>query len=229
MAAVSGLLLFHLARDVGRRPLYEDEAITGLIAMRPLREVLDTVVVDRGGAPIHFVLAHLVFSFDASYAALRWLSVLLAVASVPLCFDLGRRLGGLWAGLVAAAVVASSTALAIYGSFGRMYALFVFVAALFGVLFVRALDRPTTGTVAAASAAGWLLPAVHPYGADPGVRGARRRRGALAPPLARDRDSGGGRRGRGGSPRARRPAARRARLGRRRRLARARLARRSLG
>jgi hypothetical protein len=135
--------------------------------MRPLREVLDTVVLDRGGAPVHFVLAHLTFSLDASYASLRWLSVVLAVASVPLTFELGRRLAGLWAGLVAAAVVASSTALAIYGSFGRMYALFVFVAALFGVLFVRALDRPTTSTVAAASAAGWLLPAVHPYGAIP--------------------------------------------------------------
>ena len=54
-----------------------------------------------------------------------------ALAAVPLCFDLGRRLGGLGAGVVAAVVVASSTALAVYGSFGRMYALFVFVAALF--------------------------------------------------------------------------------------------------
>jgi Dolichyl-phosphate-mannose-protein mannosyltransferase len=135
--------------------------------MRPLREVLDTVVLDRGGAPAHFVLAHIAFGLDTSYEALRWLSVLFAVASVPLCFDLGRRLGGTWAGVVAASVAASSTALAVYGSFGRMYALLVFAAALFADLFVRALDRPTTGTVTAAAAAGWLLPAVHPYGAIP--------------------------------------------------------------
>jgi hypothetical protein len=31
-------------------------------------------------------------------------------------------------------------------------------------LFVRCVQRPTTGTVAAASAGAWLLPAVHPYG-----------------------------------------------------------------
>jgi len=45
-----------------------------------------------------------------------------------------------------------------------MYALFAFAAALAVDLFVRCVQRPTTGTVAAASAAAWLLPAVHPYG-----------------------------------------------------------------
>jgi Dolichyl-phosphate-mannose-protein mannosyltransferase len=135
--------------------------------MRPLGEVLETVLVDRGGAPLHFVLAHLAISVDASAEALRWLSVLAALAAVPLCFDLARRLGGLAAGVVAAAVAASSTALAVYGTFGRMYALFVFVAALFCDLFVRALQVRSRGAVAAAAFAGWLLPAVHPYGAIP--------------------------------------------------------------
>ena len=137
--------------------------------MRPLGEVLDTVVLDRGGAPLHFVLAHSVFWLDASADALRWLSVACAVAAVPLCFDLGRRLGGPLAGIVAAAVAASSTALAVYGSFGRMYALFVVVAALAADLFVRALRRRTRGAVIAAAAAAWLLPAVHPYGLIPAL------------------------------------------------------------
>jgi hypothetical protein len=135
--------------------------------MRPLPEVLDTVLLDRGGAPLHFVLTHGVFWFDASAEALRWLSVVFAVAAVPLCFDLGRRLGGLGAGVIAAVVVASSTALAVYGSFGRMYALYVFVAALAADLFVRALHLRTERAVAAAAASAWLLPAVHPYGAIP--------------------------------------------------------------
>lgn len=137
--------------------------------MRPLGEVLDTVVLDRGGAPLHFVLAHGVFWVDASAGALRWLSVACALAAVPLCFDLGRRLGGASAGIVAAAVVASSTALAVYGSFGRMYALFVLVAALAADLFVRAVQLRTRGAVIAAAAAAWLLPAVHPYGLIPAL------------------------------------------------------------
>ena len=160
-------MLSRLAPDVKGKPYYEDEAIAGLIAMRPLDEVLETVLLDRGGAPLHFVLAHGAFWIDPSADALRWLSVLAAVAAVPLCFDLARRLGGREAGVVAAAVAGSSTALAVYGSFGRMYALFVFAAALFADLFVRALQLRTTSAVAAAAAAGWLLPAVHPYGLIP--------------------------------------------------------------
>jgi hypothetical protein len=135
--------------------------------MRPLGEVLETVLLDRGGAPLHFVLAHAAFWLDPSAEALRWLSVGAALGAVPLCFDVARRLDGVGAGIVAAAVAASSTALGIYGSFGRMYALFVFVAALFADLFVRALQVRTTSAVAAAAAAGWLLPAAHPYGAIP--------------------------------------------------------------
>jgi Dolichyl-phosphate-mannose-protein mannosyltransferase len=160
-------LLYRLAPDVKGKPYYEDEAIAGLIAMRPLGEVLETVVIDRGGAPLHFVLAHGAFWIDPSADALRWLSVLAAVAAVPLCYDLARRLGGREAGVVAAAVAASSTALAVYGSFGRMYALFVFAAALFADLLVRALQLRTTSAVTAAAAAGWVLPAVHPYGVIP--------------------------------------------------------------
>ena len=128
-------------------------------------------MVDRGGAPLHFVLAHAVFWVDTSAEALRWLSVLAALAAVPLCFDVARRLGGVGAGVVAAAIAASSTALSVYGSFGRMYALFVLVAALFADLFVRALHLRTRNAVAAAAAAGWLLPAVHPYGAFPAMVG----------------------------------------------------------
>jgi mannosyltransferase len=167
VGALLASLLYRLQPDVKGKPLYEDEAIAGLIAMRPLPEVLETVLLDRGGAPLHFVLAHVVFWVDTSAEALRWLSVLFALGTIPLCFELGRRLGGAAAGVVAAAVAASSTALAVYGSFGRMYALFAFVAALFGLLYVRALEVRTTGAVAAAAAAGWLLAATHPYGAIP--------------------------------------------------------------
>ena len=169
VVASCGFLLYRLEPDVEGKPLYEDEAIGGLIAMRPLGEVLETVLVDRGGAPLHFVLAHAAFWVDASADTLRWLSVLAALAAVPLCFDLARRLGGVGAGVVAAAVAASSTALTIYGSFGRMYALLVLVAALFFDLFVRALQVRTRGAVATAAAAGWFLVAVHPYGVVPAL------------------------------------------------------------
>ena len=157
-------LLVELVPDVRSKPLFEDEAVSGLISARPFGELIATTMWDRGGSPLHFVLVHLAFLFDSSPEALRWISVVFAVAAVALCYDLGRRLDGRVAGVAAAIVAAASGMLAVYGSFGRMYALFAFAAALAVDLFVRCLQRPTTVTVAAASAAAWLLPAVHPYG-----------------------------------------------------------------
>jgi hypothetical protein len=151
--------------DVAEKPLFEDEAVAGLVAARPLGELLGTVMWDRGGAPLHFVVAHAGFSLGGDWETLRWLSVAAALASVPVCFDLGRRLGGPPAGAVAALVAASSTVLGIYGSFGRMYALLVLAGAVAFDLFVRAVDLRTPRAAAVAAAGAWLLPAVHPYGA----------------------------------------------------------------
>jgi Dolichyl-phosphate-mannose-protein mannosyltransferase len=160
----AAFLLARLVPDIQGKPLFEDEAVSGLISARPLWEVLVTTMWDRGGAPGHFVLVHVAFLLDASPEALRWLSVVFAMATVVLCYDLGRRLDGPICGVVAGIVAACSGMLAVYGTFGRMYTVFVFAGALAADLFVRALDLRTAGAAAAAAAGAWLLPAVHPYG-----------------------------------------------------------------
>jgi hypothetical protein len=162
--AAGVLLLSRLAPDVHGKPLFEDEAIVGQISVHGVVSVVRTVVWDRGGAPLHFVLAHVVLSAAGSAAALRWLSVVAAVATVPVAFDLGRRVGGREVGALAAVVCASSGLLSVVGSFGRMYALYALAGALACDLFVRAAQRPTRGSLALAAWAAWLLPATHPYG-----------------------------------------------------------------
>ena len=164
VVAAAASLLARLAPDVHGKPLFEDEAVAGLIGARSVREIVVTILWDRGGAPLHFLLARLAFVFDTSAWSLRWLSVVFAVATIPLCYDLGRRLGGRLTGIATAVVTAGSGMLAVYGSFGRMYALFALVAALAADLFVRALELRTSRAAALAAAAAWLLPAVHPYG-----------------------------------------------------------------
>jgi hypothetical protein len=164
VAGAAVFLLVRLAPDVHGKPLFEDEAVAGLIGARPPWEILVTTLWDRGGAPLHFLLVHIAFLFDSSSEALRWLSIVFALATVAVCYDLGRRLEGPVAGLTAAIVAACSGMLAVYGSFGRMYALLAFAAALAADLFVRAVNLRTTGAAAAAAGAAWLLPAVHPYG-----------------------------------------------------------------
>jgi hypothetical protein len=167
LAGLTTFLFVRLLPDVAGKPFHEDEAVAGLISARPLGDVLHTVVLDRGGAPLHFVLAHVALSIQGSPDTLRWLSVVFALATVPLCYDLARRLAGRVAGLTAASLAATSQLLAVYGTFGRMYSLFACASALAADLFVRALDRRDRRGVLAAAAASLLPLAVHPFGVFP--------------------------------------------------------------
>jgi Dolichyl-phosphate-mannose-protein mannosyltransferase len=164
LAGLTTFLFVRLLPGVSGKPLHEDEAVAGLISARPLGDVLHTVVLDRGGAPLHFLLAHVALSIDDTPDALRWLSVVFALATVPLCYDLARRLAGRTAGVTAAAFAATSQLLAVYGTFGRMYSLFACASALAADLFVRALDRPDRRTALAAAASALVPLAVHPFG-----------------------------------------------------------------
>ena len=165
LAASLAFLVARLVPDVAGKPWQEDEAVAGLISARPFAELLHTVVLDRGGAPLHFVLAHTAFALDGSPRTLRWLSLAFALAAIPVCYDLARRVAGEFAGMTAAALAATSQLLAVYGTFGRMYSLFAFAGALSLDLFVRALDRPGRSTIAVAAAAAFLPLVVHPFGA----------------------------------------------------------------
>src|SRR5438093_13386801 len=81
LAASAAYLFARAAPDVTRKPWHEDEAVAGLISARPFGEVLHTVLLDRGGAPLHFVFAHAAFALDGSPQTLRWLSLVFALAT----------------------------------------------------------------------------------------------------------------------------------------------------
>jgi hypothetical protein len=130
LIGLTALLCARLVPDIAGKPFHEDEAVAGLISARPLGDLLHTVVLDRGGAPLHFLLAHVALAIDTTPESLRWLSLVFALATVPLCYDLTRRLAGRSAGLIAAALVATSQLLLVYGTFGRMYSLFACASAL---------------------------------------------------------------------------------------------------
>jgi dolichyl-phosphate-mannose-protein mannosyltransferase len=111
------------------------------------------------------LLAHVALAIDTTPESVRWLSLVFALATVPLCYDLARRIAGPFAALTAAALAATSQLLLIYGTFGRMYSLFAFASALAADLFVRALERRQRSDVLAAAAAALVPLAVHPFGA----------------------------------------------------------------
>src|SRR5262245_14321535 len=82
VASAIAVLLVRLIPDVSGKPLFDDEVVAGLTAVHPLGELLDIVLFDRGGAPLHFLFAHFALAVSPSPEALRWLSVVFAVATV---------------------------------------------------------------------------------------------------------------------------------------------------
>jgi hypothetical protein len=159
-----GVLLYRLLPDVRGLPYHSDEAVSGLVAVRPFGEMLDIVVNERGGPPLHYLLAHFSLAIETSPTALRALSVAAALVAVPVIYDLGRRLGGPVAGGGAVLVAVLSPFMDIYGTFGRPYALFILISALALDLFVRALETRTLPAAALAALAAVLATATHTYG-----------------------------------------------------------------
>jgi hypothetical protein len=125
-AVVAGVLGWLL----GLWPPHEDEALALFVGRGSLGDVLHTVVAERGGAPLHFLLAWGVVQLGGGLTALRLVSLVFAVASVPLMALLGARLADRTTGVVAAAFASASWVFLFHGIFGRMYSLFLFTSLL---------------------------------------------------------------------------------------------------
>jgi Dolichyl-phosphate-mannose-protein mannosyltransferase len=163
-AITAGAGLFLLLR-LTVWPPHEDETLVFFVSRRPLGELLETVLGDRGGAPLHFVLAHLALLVDESLTALRALSAVLAVASIPLIAALVARLIDRRTALLAALLSAASWMLLFHGVYARMYGLFLFTSVLSFLLLVRAVERGSVWRWTAWAAASLALVATQPYGA----------------------------------------------------------------
>lgn len=111
-------------------PPHEDEALALFVGRGSLGDVLHTVIAERGGAPLHFLLAWAVVHLGGGLTALRLVSLVFAVASVPLMALLGARLADRATGVVAAAFASASWVFLFHGIFGRMYSLFLFTSLL---------------------------------------------------------------------------------------------------
>ena len=148
--------------------MHRDEALAVMVARRPLGELLETVQLVRGGAPLHFLLVALIERLGGGLTAARLLSALAACVAVVAIALLGRALFGPIEGVVAAAGLAASPVALYYGEFARMYALFLAVTILALWCLVRALDEGGRWWVGAAVLLA-LNVYVHPYGVVVGI------------------------------------------------------------
>ena len=79
--------------------------------------------------------------FGSSEFGIRSFSALVGTATIPVIYAAAKSLGSRRAGLIAAALAATSPLLIWYSQEARNYALLVFLAALSFLFFVRALDE----------------------------------------------------------------------------------------
>ena len=130
-------------RFVQRSPLWLDEALSVNIASLPVGDMLDALRHD-GHPPLYYLVLHYwIEAVGDGDMAVRALSGIFAVASLPLVWLAGRRLAGTAGGRWALVVAALSPYWVRYATETRMYSLVMLLVLAGYLLLVRALDEPT--------------------------------------------------------------------------------------
>ena len=142
IALVAAVFLLH---QLMAWPPHEDETLALFVGRDSLPAVIEHVTQERGGAPLHFLLAWTVAHLGFGLGGLRLVSALFAVASLPLVALLALRLGGRTVALVATALVAPSWLFLFHGVYGRMYSVFLFCSLACSLALLHALERGGRG------------------------------------------------------------------------------------
>jgi hypothetical protein len=145
-------------------PPHEDETLALFVGRDSLPGVVEHVTRDRGGAPLHFLVAWAVAHLGFGLGGLRLASAAFALASLPLVAALGLRLAGRKVALVATVLVAPSWLFLFHGVYGRMYSLFLVCSLLCTLALLEALDRGGRLRWALWVVSALLVVATHPYG-----------------------------------------------------------------
>lgn len=165
VATITAALAAFLLVQMTVWPPHEDETLVYFVTQQPIGDFFSTVFGERGGAPLHWLLAWLATSISPTLTALRLVSVVFAVASMPVVAALVARLSDRRTALVATALVAASWMTIYHGIYARMYSVFLFTSALSFLLLLRAVGTRSPGRWALWVAAMVLTIATQPYGA----------------------------------------------------------------
>lgn len=161
-AAVAVVVLAGIAfRLYTSSDLWLDEALSVNIARLPLGDLFEQLRHD-GHPPLYYLLLHgWMEVFGEGDVAVRALSGVFGVATLPLVWIAGRRYGGRSTAVAALILLATSPFAIRYATETRMYAMAMFLV-LAGWILVRAsLDRPTPTRLAGVALVSGLLALTH--------------------------------------------------------------------
>jgi 4-amino-4-deoxy-L-arabinose transferase-like glycosyltransferase len=140
-----------------RSDLWLDEALTVNIARQPVHEIPSFLRRD-GAPPLFYVLLHYWMRvFGTSDLAVRSLPGVFGVATLPLSWLAGKRLGGKPVAWAAVLLVATSPFAVRYDTETRMYSLVALLTVLGFLALDRSLRRPQAGNLVAVAVVTSLL------------------------------------------------------------------------
>lgn len=142
--ALGGLVALGFAirfAALGLQSYHHDEVITvARVIPGSFTDMLSEVKRSESNPPLYYVLAWgWAKEFGTGETAMRSLSAIFGLATVPVAYLIGAELSSRRAGLVAAGLVAVNPMLIWYSQEARSYALLVFLCAVSLLFFVRAL------------------------------------------------------------------------------------------
>jgi mannosyltransferase len=159
LAALTILAAVLRLSTLGQQSFWYDEAFTPIHVLHPsLWATLRSVVHTENTPPLWYLIAWAdARVLGTGEVALRLPSALAGIATVPVAWAIGRELTARRATAIAtAAFVAVNPLLVWYSQEARAYALFVALAAVAMLCFLRALHQPTPGRMAAFALSGSL-------------------------------------------------------------------------
>ena len=160
VAVVAGVALRFWAPS----PLWLDEAISVNISKLPVSQIPRALSHD-GAPPLYYVILHFwMAAFGQSDFAVRALSGIVSVGTLPLLWLAGRRVGGRTVAWVTFFLGLTSPFAINYATATRMYSFMILFSVLGFLALQRAVEQPTRGRLVAVSAITAALLYTHYWG-----------------------------------------------------------------
>ncbi len=128
---------------LGRKSFWLDEIASVAISRRPQTFFWQFLWHDEGNMALYYVLLKPWLHFGYGEAAVRFLSVIPGVLSIPLMYLLGTRLFGRRAGTLSAALMTVNTCAIAVSQEARAYSFLVLLVLLSTYLFVKFSEAPS--------------------------------------------------------------------------------------
>jgi len=143
VVAITTLAALVRVLHLGAKSLWLDEAASWMIVHQPWDAFVRQLLTAEGNMTLYYLLLRQWLRFGESEAWMRALSVLPAVATVPLVYALARRVWDVRAGVLAALLLALNACHVAYSQEARSYAWLAFATVVSTWYFLAGIDRPS--------------------------------------------------------------------------------------